>query len=165
MLCCWVADGMVRTSHPAGAAAAPTRAPRICSSHRRCRDDSTSRYRVLASSYRVLASFLEVLWGEAILTACGCQSDGGAVADKVYGQYCGLAKALDLVGERWTLLIIRELSFGPRRFSDLVAGLRGISTAVLTERLSRLEDARLIIRRTLPPPAPSTVYPLAHPRP
>ena len=82
------------------------------------------------------------------------------MADKVYGQYCGLAKALDLVGERWTLLIIRELSFGPRRFSDLVAGLRGISTAVLTERLNRLEDARLIIRRTLPPPAASNVYAL-----
>jgi DNA-binding HxlR family transcriptional regulator len=82
------------------------------------------------------------------------------VADKVYGQYCGLAKALDLVGERWTLLIIRELFFGPRRFSDLLGGLRGISTAVLTERLNRLEDARLIIRRTLPPPAASNVYAL-----
>jgi DNA-binding HxlR family transcriptional regulator/putative sterol carrier protein len=82
------------------------------------------------------------------------------VADKVYGQYCGLAKALDLVGERWTLLIIRELAFGPRRFSDLVEGLPGVSTAVLTERLNRLEDARLIIRRTLPPPAASKVYEL-----
>jgi DNA-binding HxlR family transcriptional regulator len=82
------------------------------------------------------------------------------VADKVYGQYCGLAKALDLVGERWTLLIIRELAFGPRRFSDLVEGLSGVSTAVLTERLIRLEEARLIIRRTLPPPAASKVYEL-----
>jgi DNA-binding HxlR family transcriptional regulator/putative sterol carrier protein len=82
------------------------------------------------------------------------------VADKVYGQYCGLAKALDLVGERWTLLIIRDLSFGPRRFSDLVEGLPGISTAVLTERLNRLDDARLITRRTLPPPAGSRVYEL-----
>jgi DNA-binding HxlR family transcriptional regulator len=82
------------------------------------------------------------------------------VADKVYGQYCGLAKALDLVGERWTLLIIRELFFGPRRFSDLVEGLRGISTSVLNERLNRLEDGRLIIRRTLPPPAASKVYEL-----
>src|SRR5262245_46279274 len=86
--------------------------------------------------------------------------EGGAVADKVYGQYCGLAKALDLVGERWTLLIIRELAFGPRRFSDLVEGLPGISTAVLTERLNRLEDVRLIHRQTLPPPAASTVYEL-----
>lgn len=82
------------------------------------------------------------------------------MADKVYGQYCGLAKALDLVGERWTLLIIRELSFGPRRFSDLLEGLPGISTAVLTERLNRLEEARVIIRRTLPPPAASKVYAL-----
>ncbi len=82
------------------------------------------------------------------------------MADKVYGQYCGLAKTLDLVGERWTLLVIRELSFGPRRFADLVGGLRGISTAVLTERLNRLEDARLIIRRTSPPPAASKVYAL-----
>jgi len=82
------------------------------------------------------------------------------VADKVYGQYCGLAKALDLVGERWTLLIIRELAFGPRRFSDLVEGLPGISTAVVTERLNRLEAARLIVRRLLPPPAASKVYEL-----
>ena len=82
------------------------------------------------------------------------------MADKVYGQYCGLAKALDLVGDRWTMLIIRELSFGPRRFSDLLEGLPGISTAVLTERLNRLEDERLIIRRTLPPPAASKVYAL-----
>jgi len=82
------------------------------------------------------------------------------VADKLYGQYCGLAKALDLIGERWTLLIVRDLYFGPRRFSDLEAGLRGISTAVLTDRLNRLEAERLIARRTLPPPAASKVYEL-----
>jgi DNA-binding HxlR family transcriptional regulator/putative sterol carrier protein len=83
------------------------------------------------------------------------------VADKVYGQYCGLAKALDLVGERWTLLIVRELLFGPRRFSDLLLdGLPGVSTAILTERLNRLENEGLIARRTLPPPAASKVYEL-----
>lgn len=82
------------------------------------------------------------------------------MADRLYGQYCGLAKALDLVGERWTLLIIRELFFGPRRFSDLEEGLRGISTSVLAERLTRLEAERLIIRRTLPPPAASKIYEL-----
>jgi DNA-binding HxlR family transcriptional regulator len=82
----------------------------------------------------------------------------GCVADKSYGQFCGLAKALDVVGERWTMLIIREMALGPRRFSDLLEGLPGISTAVLTERLNRLENARLIIRRTLPPPAASKVY-------
>jgi HxlR-like helix-turn-helix len=99
--------------------------------------------------YRTRSFFFRSLY----LCVEGCQPDGGIVADKVYGQYCGLAKALDLVGERWTLLIIRELAFGPRRFSDLVEGLRGISTSVLNKRLNRLEDARLIIRRTLPPPA------------
>jgi DNA-binding HxlR family transcriptional regulator len=82
------------------------------------------------------------------------------VADKVYGQYCGLAKALDLIGERWSLLIIRELFLGPRRFSDLVEGLRGISTSVLSERLNGLEHERLILRRTLPSPAASKVYEL-----
>src|SRR5262245_19187776 len=97
---------------------------------------------------------------EGYTTRVRLSTDGGIVGDKVYGQYCGLAKALDLVGERWTLLIIRELYFGPRRFSDLVEGLPGISTAVLTERLNRLEDARLIIHRTLPPPAASNVYAL-----
>jgi DNA-binding HxlR family transcriptional regulator len=76
------------------------------------------------------------------------------VADKVYGQYCGLAKALDLVGERWTLLIVRELLFAPRRFSDLLDGLPGVSTAILTERLKRLDNEGLIARRTLPPPPP-----------
>src|SRR4029453_4455516 len=85
---------------------------------------------------------------------------GGTVADKVYGQYCGLAKMVGLVGGGGTVLLIPELAFGPRRFSDLVEGLLGISTAVLTERLSRLEAARLIIRRTLPPPAASKVYEL-----
>jgi DNA-binding HxlR family transcriptional regulator len=78
--------------------------------------------------------------------------------NKAYGQYCGLAKALDLVGERWTLLIIRELFLGPRRFSDLLEGLPGISTAVLTLRLNRLEEEGLIARQTLPPPAASKVY-------
>jgi len=83
-----------------------------------------------------------------------------SVADRLYGQYCGLAKALDLVGERWALLVIRELFFGPRRFSDLEEGLPGISTSVLAERLTRLENERLLTRRTLPPPAASKVYEL-----
>lgn len=82
------------------------------------------------------------------------------MSHKLYGQYCGLAKALDLVGERWTLLIIRELFFGSRRFSDLEARLRGISSSVLAERLNRLEDELLIHRETLPAPAASKVYAL-----
>ncbi|MBX3013727.1 MAG: helix-turn-helix transcriptional regulator [Caldilineaceae bacterium] len=77
-----------------------------------------------------------------------------------YHQLCGLAFALDLVGERWTLLIIRELIAGPRRFTDLLEGLPGISTNLLTERLKHLEEQQLIQRRILPPPAASAVYEL-----
>ncbi|HEY0604799.1 MAG TPA: winged helix-turn-helix transcriptional regulator [Herpetosiphonaceae bacterium] len=77
-----------------------------------------------------------------------------------YNQYCGLAYALDIVGERWTLLIVRELIAGPRRFKDLIDGLPGISTNLLSERLKNLEQQGVISRRTLPPPAGSTVYEL-----
>src|SRR5215211_5856038 len=79
---------------------------------------------------------------------------------KTYHQYCGLAYALDIIGERWTLLIVRELMAGPRRFKDLMDGLPGISTNLLTERLKHLEEQGMLIRRTLPPPAGSTVYEL-----
>jgi len=79
---------------------------------------------------------------------------------KSYNQYCGLAYALDIIGERWTLLIIRELIAGPRRFTDLVAGLPGISTNLLSERLKGLEQQGVLSRRALPPPAGSTVYAL-----
>ncbi len=71
-----------------------------------------------------------------------------------------LAYALDIVGERWTLLIIRELMAGPRRFKDLIAGLPDISTNLLAERLKHLEQQGLLCRRVLPPPAGSTVYQL-----
>jgi DNA-binding HxlR family transcriptional regulator len=77
-----------------------------------------------------------------------------------YNQYCGLAYALDRIGERWTILIIRELVAGPRRFTDLLDGLPGISTNLLSERLKQLEQQGLIRRRTLPPPAGSAVYEL-----
>ncbi|HEY0738629.1 MAG TPA: winged helix-turn-helix transcriptional regulator [Herpetosiphonaceae bacterium] len=77
-----------------------------------------------------------------------------------YNQYCGLAYALDIVGERWTLLIVRELIAGPRRFKDLIDGLPGISTNLLSERLKNLEQQGVISRRMLPPPAGSTVYEL-----
>src|SRR5574338_1433207 len=80
--------------------------------------------------------------------------------NKSYNQFCGLAYALDVIGERWTLLIIRELFAGPRRFTDLMGGLPGISTNLLTDRLRDLEQRGLIIKRTLPPPAASTVYEL-----
>ncbi len=77
-----------------------------------------------------------------------------------YNQYCGLSYALDVVGERWTLLIVRELVAGPRRFKDLLEGLPGISTNLLTERLKGLEQQGILNRRVLAPPAGSTVYAL-----
>ncbi|MBW3591438.1 MAG: helix-turn-helix transcriptional regulator, partial [Actinobacteria bacterium] len=79
---------------------------------------------------------------------------------RYYDQYCGLARALDHVGHRWTLLIIRELLLGPKRFSDLRDGLPGIANNLLADRLRELQDDRLITKRTLPPPAASTVYEL-----
>jgi len=82
------------------------------------------------------------------------------MSNRSYNQLCGLAYALDIVGERWTILIIRELIPGPRRFKDLVDGLPGISTNLLTERLKELEGNGVIQRRVLPPPAGSTVYEL-----
>lgn len=84
----------------------------------------------------------------------------GGMNHRSYHQYCGLAYALDIIGERWTLLIVRELVAGPRRFTDLMEGLPGISTNLLTERLKSLEQAKILRRRVLPPPAGSTVYEL-----
>ncbi len=77
-----------------------------------------------------------------------------------YNQFCALASALDYVGERWTLLIIRELLIGPRRFKDLIEGMPGVSTSLLSERLKTLQQQGLLSRRVLPPPAGSTVYEL-----
>jgi DNA-binding HxlR family transcriptional regulator len=82
------------------------------------------------------------------------------MTSRSYNQLCGLAYALDIVGERWTLLIIRELFAGPRRFTDIMDGLPGISTNLLSERLKSLEQQGLLCRRILPPPAGSTVYEL-----
>ena len=77
-----------------------------------------------------------------------------------YRQHCGIARALDLVGERWALLVIRDLVLGPKRFTDLRASLPGIATNVLTQRLKQLERDGIVRRRLLPPPAASTVYEL-----
>ncbi len=79
---------------------------------------------------------------------------------KWYADACGTAFAMELVGERWSMLIIRELMLGGRRFSDLRASLPGISAKVLTERLAGLEHAGVLVRRKLPPPAASQVYQL-----
>lgn len=80
--------------------------------------------------------------------------------NRSYNQLCGLAYALDVIGDRWTILIIRELFPGPRRFKDLMDWLPGVSTNLLTKRLKHLEQQGLLIRRVLPPPAGSTVYEL-----
>ncbi|HEX8644932.1 MAG TPA: winged helix-turn-helix transcriptional regulator [Allosphingosinicella sp.] len=77
-----------------------------------------------------------------------------------YDDACGAAHALDLVGERWSLLVMRELMLGPKRFSDLRADLPGISANVLTQRLAGLETAGVLVRRRLPPPAATQVYEL-----
>jgi DNA-binding HxlR family transcriptional regulator len=77
-----------------------------------------------------------------------------------YDDACGAAHALDLVGERWALLVIRELMLGPKRFSDLRSDLPGISANVLTQRLEGLEAAGVLVRRKLPPPASAQVYEL-----
>jgi DNA-binding HxlR family transcriptional regulator len=82
------------------------------------------------------------------------------MARRTYGQYCGLANALDLLGERWTLLVLRELLTGPKRFSDVLDALPGVGTGLLTTRLRQLEDEGLIARRRLRPPAGSVVYEL-----
>jgi DNA-binding HxlR family transcriptional regulator len=82
------------------------------------------------------------------------------LARRSYGQYCGIAQALDLIGERWTLLVIRELLLGPLRYTELLNGLPGIATNLLARRLHDLEDAGIVERRVLPRPAGSVVYAL-----
>ena len=77
-----------------------------------------------------------------------------------YGDACGIARALDVVGERWALLVIRELLLGPQRFSDLRRALPNAASNVIADRLRELEGRGVITRRTLPPPAGSSVYEL-----
>ena len=79
---------------------------------------------------------------------------------RTYGDRCGIARALDLVGERWALLVVRELLLGPKRFTDLRSGLPNLSPDVLSQRLRELEQAALVRRRKLAPPAGSRVYEL-----
>ena len=77
---------------------------------------------------------------------------------KSYRQFCGVARALDRVGERWTLLIVRNLLLGPRRYSDLLAELKGMTTNLLAKRLRELEDSGLLEKQLLPPPSGVSVY-------
>ena len=82
------------------------------------------------------------------------------MAKRSYNQNCSLAYSLDVIGERWTLLLIRELLTGPQRFTDLLRNLPGIGTNLLAARLKDLEEVGVVERRTLPPPAASAVYDL-----
>ena len=79
---------------------------------------------------------------------------------KRYGQACAIARALDVLGERWSLLLVRELTLGPRRYRDLATGLPGIPSHILAVRLKDLQAAGVITRRTLPAPTDVTVYEL-----
>lgn len=78
-----------------------------------------------------------------------------------YGQYCSIARALDVIGDRWTLLILRELMLkGPCRFTDLKNGLPGVATNLLSARLKELEDAGIVARHDAPPPVATALYEL-----
>lgn len=79
---------------------------------------------------------------------------------KRYDQYCPIAHSLGVVGERWTLLVVRELLYGPKRYTDLVDNLPGIGTNILATRLKELEAAGIVEKKKLPPPFASTVYEL-----
>ena len=82
------------------------------------------------------------------------------MTNREYGQYCGLARAAEIVGQRWTLLILRDLRVSPRRYSDLVAGLPGIPTNTLSTRLKELEDDGIITREAVARPERTLVYAL-----
>lgn len=79
---------------------------------------------------------------------------------KRYDQYCAICHALELVGERWSLLVVRELLKGPKRYTDLLEGMPGVGTNILAARLRELEASGIVLKRKLPPPAASTVYEL-----
>jgi len=82
------------------------------------------------------------------------------VATRTYGELCPIARALDVLGERWTLLVVRELLLGPKRFKDLLATLPAMGTNRLADRLKKLQAAGVVVKRTLPPPAGVHVYEL-----
>ena len=82
------------------------------------------------------------------------------MSKRTYGQFCGLARALDLIGERWTLLIVRDLAIAPRRFGELLDGLPGLGTSLLSERLRHLEDEGVVQRTAAARPERGVVYEL-----
>lgn len=84
----------------------------------------------------------------------------GGMGKRNYGQYCGFARALEVIGERWVLLIVRDLLIGPKRFGEILRGLPGIPTNILTRRLSDLEEAGIVERRAATRPSRGLVYAL-----
>jgi len=88
------------------------------------------------------------------------RSQSAPAPRRSYDQYCAVARGLDVIGDRWTLLLVRDLLLGPKRYKDLLSGLPGIGTNLLADRLKELEAAGLIERTQLPPPAGSAVYQL-----
>ena len=84
-----------------------------------------------------------------------------AAPGRSYAQLCGIATALDLIGDRWTTLVVRDLLLGPLRFGDLAEGLPGIGTNTLAARLKHLEATGVVRRRLLPSPDRGTVYELS----
>jgi DNA-binding HxlR family transcriptional regulator len=112
-------------------------------------------------SHRRLATLQDVLLICKLLLARRQQfGQNGSAVGKSYSQYCPVAHALDLVGERWSLLIARELLHGPLRYTDLAERLPGIGTNILAARLRELEAGGVVAKRKLPPPTPVTVYEL-----
>lgn len=97
---------------------------------------------------------------EGAATHPAIKADERAVHGRWYGDACGAAFAMELVGERWTILVVREMMLGARRFTELRAALPGLSAKTLTERLESLVALGIVERRQLPPPAPAQVYAL-----
>jgi DNA-binding HxlR family transcriptional regulator len=95
-----------------------------------------------------------------VTTGSGASADEGTLPGRTYGDGCAIAHALDLVGERWALLVVRELLLGPKRFTDLQAGVPNARANVLSQRLRDLERFEIVQRRKLGPPARAQVYEL-----
>ena len=107
-----------------------------------------------ACTLAAVTCYLQVLPSQQQVDALQCAHE------KRYDQYCPVAHALDLVGERWSMLIVKELMHGPQRYTDLAEHLPGIGTNILAGRLRDLETCGVIAKRKLPPPAASRVYEL-----
>ncbi len=114
---------------------------------------------VLAAAHELApVTFDQLAWSKPRLVD---QGEGSiAATTRTYGDGCAIARALDVVGERWALLVVRELLLGPKRYTDLRRSLPNASPNVLSERLRELERPGVVRRRTLPPPAGSRVYEL-----